>query len=312
MLSTMHCAHRLSLLGLLIVWTATPLAETDTITLALAEPVPGLFVHEGQSVDTDSPARADMANIGFIVGRRCVAVIDTGGSVAVGAALRAQISQHTALPVCFVINTHGHFDHALGNAAFVGDRPEFIGHAELATMLGGSEAFFREHFANELRDAPEPAIVLPTRTVDGTLELDLGDRVLRLRAQPVAHSMADLTVEDVTSATLWTGDLLFNGRLPVLDGSLRGWQAWMRTSASAQHPLVIPGHGPLIHDWPAPLRPQQVYLDELERTVRTSIAEGLFLEDALAAASSTAPAGWQIVRPHARNLGRAWRELEWE
>jgi len=312
MLGSMHRAHRLLLSGLLLVWVAAPLGAPVTHKITLEEPAPGLFVHQGQSVDTDSPARADMANIGFIVGRKCVAVIDTGGSVAVGTALRAQIRQHTALPVCFVINTHGHFDHALGNAAFAEDRPEYIGHAELATMLGGSEAFFHEHFADELRGVPEPAIVLPTRTVEGTLELDLGERVLRLRAQPVAHSMADLTVEDVTTATLWTGDLLFNGRLPVLDGSLRGWQAWMRTNASAEHPLVIPGHGPLIHDWPAPLRLQQVYLDELERTVRTAIAEGLFLEDLLAAASNTAPAGWQIVRPHARNLGRAWRELEWE
>jgi quinoprotein relay system zinc metallohydrolase 2 len=284
----------------------------EQLDFALQEPVAGLFVHLGRSVDTDDPARADMANIGFIVGRDCVAVIDTGGSVAVGAALRARIRHETALPIRFVINTHGHFDHALGNAAFLDDRPEFIGHAELATVLGGSEDFFRKNFAEELRGAPDPGIVLPTRTVKDVLEIDLGGRVLRLRAQASAHSQADLTVEDVASGTLWTGDLLFRERLPVLDGSLRGWQAWMRTSASSVHALVIPGHGPMARDWPETLAPQEAYLASLERTVGTAIGEGQFLEDLLADAPRSVPAGWQITRPHARNLVRAWRELEWE
>lgn len=303
---------RLAILQLLLALAWVPSVMAEQRDFALQEPVAGLFVHLGRSVDTDDPARADMANIGFIVGRDCVAVIDTGGSVAVGAALRARIRHETALPIRFVINTHGHFDHALGNAAFLDDRPEFIGHAELATVLGGSEDFFRKNFAEELRGAPDPGIVLPTRTVKDVLEIDLGGRVLRLRAQASAHSQADLTVEDVASGTLWTGDLLFRERLPVLDGSLRGWQAWMRTSASNVHALVIPGHGPMARDWPETLAPQEAYLASLERTVGTAIAEGQFLEDLLADAPRSVPAGWQITRPHARNLVRAWRELEWE
>ena len=307
------CAlFRLAILRVLLVLACVPPAVAEQPDFLLEEPVAGLFVHQGKSVDIDDPARADMANIGFIVGRDCVAVIDTGGSVAVGAALRRRIKHQTALPVRFVINTHGHFDHALGNAAFLDDHPQFIGHAQLAAVLGGSEDFFRKNFAEELRGAPDPGIVLPTRTVKDVLEIDLGGRVLRLRAHASAHSPADLTVEDVASGTLWTGDLLFRERLPVLDGSLRGWQAWMRTSASSIHALVIPGHGPMARSWPEALAPQEAYLASLERTVRTAIAEGQFLEDLLVDAPRSAPAGWQTTRPHARNLVRAWRELEWE
>lgn len=310
MLAAMKPARRIIACATLLLWGAVAHAASEQ--LALEEPVPGVFVHPGQPVDTDSPRRDDMANIGFIVGDRCVAVIDTGGSVAMGLALRAQISRHTALPICHVINTHGHFDHALGNAAFLADRPEFIGHEALVTMLGDSEAFFRERFAEELKGSPEPAIVLPTRTVTDVLELDLGGRRLRLTAHPTAHSMADLTVEDLTSGTLWTGDLLFRERLPVLDGSLRGWQAWMQAAAATNHPVVIPGHGPIARDWPETLVPQRDYLHALEATVRESIAAGLFLEDVLQDDGITLPEAWLVPRPHARNLGRAWRELEWE
>ncbi len=52
-------------------------------------------------------------------------------------------------------------------------------------------------------------IVKPTLLVKDTLELDLGSRVLQLKAWTPAHTNTDLTVFDTASQTLWTGDLLF-------------------------------------------------------------------------------------------------------
>ena len=40
---------------------------------------------------------------------------------------------------------------------------------------------------------------------------------------PLLHYRLDLTVFDRRTATLWTGDLLFRERVPVVDGSLKGW-----------------------------------------------------------------------------------------
>ena len=176
------------------------------------EIVPGVFVHIGKTLALDAPGHDDIANIGFVVGNRCVAVIDTGGSVRIGRALRSAIRRRTPLPVCYVINTHVHVDHVLGNAAFKQDAPSFIGHAGLVEAIVRNRDFFVRNYADDLESPPtSEQLVGPDRVVDpgAELKLDLGGRQLSLHAWPKAHTDCDLTVYDEKSGTLWTGDLLF-------------------------------------------------------------------------------------------------------
>ncbi len=287
-------------------------SEPGDRTFNLEEVAPGVFVHQGRQVGINHAARGDSANIGFVVGNSCVAVIDAGGSFATGRALRARIKTQTPTPICFVINTHAHFDHLLGNAAFLVDRPKFVGHANLTAVIAASREYFLDRFAKELAGAPAPHIIAPNLQVaEGEeLVLDLGARQLRLVAHPLAHSPADLTVLDVSTNILWAGDLLFVERLPVLDGSLKGWQHWMQQAAPVPYARVIPGHGPL-SGWPDAVIPQQRYLDTLQATVTQALKDGDFLEDVVAGAHA-APPDWQVPGAHARNLSKAYRELEWQ
>ncbi|HMM76215.1 MAG TPA: quinoprotein relay system zinc metallohydrolase 2 [Gammaproteobacteria bacterium] len=279
--------------------------------LAVVEVAPGVYVHHGAHAGVEDPARGDIANIGFVVGERCVAVIDTGGSRATGAALREAIAATTSLPVCYVIDTHAHFDHVLGNAAFVADKPQFVGHTKLAAALDASRDFFAERFAAEL-GGPASEVVLPTLQVEGTRELDLGGRKLVLEAVAEAHTNADLTVYDAQTRTLWSGDLVFMERLPVLDGSLRGWLAWIDAPPARPIDRVVPGHGPVSAPWPAALAPERGYLSALLADARAAVRDGRFLEDVAAAAHAHPPAGWLLTEPHARNASKAFREVEWE
>ncbi len=273
----------------------------------------GVFVHRGRHVGLDDPARGDSANIGFVVGAKCVAVIDTGGSVDTGRALLAAIHARTARPICYVIDTHGHFDHVLGNAAFDGEGAEFVAHAGLPAVLAASADYFVERFADALRDgARTAAVTMPTRLVETTLVLDLGDRRLELAAVPPAHTGADLTVLDATTGTLFTGDLVFMERLPVLDGDLRGWLAWMVRAREVPVRRIVPGHGPDSAPWPGGGDAQRDYLERVLATARKAVAAGEFLDEVVGRAQAAPPAGWRVTEPHARNVSKAYRELEWE
>jgi quinoprotein relay system zinc metallohydrolase 2 len=255
-----------------------------------------------------------------VEGERCVAVIDTGGSIVVGRAWREAVALHTAKPVCYVINTHVHPDHVLGNAAFKGagpggQDPQFVGHERLAASLAARGPYYRNALKRDFEaEHAASEIVPPTLPVAGTQQLDLGGRVLMLRAWPTAHTDGDLTVLDAATGTLWAGDLLFAGHLPVLDGKLKGWLAVLDELATwKQVKTVVPGHGEPSTQWPGALAAQRRYLTELRDGVRTAIRDGLTIAQAVDKLGALGTQGWLLTDAfHRRNLTAAYAELEWE
>lgn len=308
---------QLALLTLAALLAAVPAdraagGTADTPPLALESPAPGLYLHYGAQAAPDAANRGDTANVGIVVGRRCAAVIDSGGSAAVGHALLAALRQRSALPVCWVISTHGHPDHVLGHVAFKGEPAEFVGHARLAEALRRRGPNYLAALQREVGTAADGSeIVLPTRTVERELQLDLGERVLRLRAWPTAHTDQDLTVFDEASGTLFAGDLLFVGHLPVVDGSLRGWLAVMDELRTLDATRVLPGHGRSA-DARAEFATQQRYLQQLAAGVRAALRAKKTMAQAMD--ELPAPADGWLLTPlfHRRNVSAAFAELEWE
>lgn len=308
-----HAAMRpplwLVLLGLGFI-TAEAQADEFNVT-RVAE---GVYVHQGVHAGIDDDRYDDAANIGFIVGEDCVAVIDTGGSIATGQSLRGAIRSITGRRICYVINTHEHYDHLLGNAAFAEDSPEFVGHSDLPDAVAASTPLFLEQFASAPGSPPgADRIIGPERTVAGRMQIDLGGRMIEMTAHPPAHSHTDLTVYDVNTRTLWLGDLVFMERIPALDGSLNGWIALLHEMQSIDAARAVPGHGPPHAAWPDAARANLEYLDNLRTEVRDCIARGLLLEDALEVAGQKEKLRWLLhEKHHRRNISKAFTELEWE
>ncbi len=280
----------------------------------LSEPEAGVFVHIGHHLALDSPGHDDIANVGFIVGEKCVAVVDSGGSVRIGRELRAAIKKHASTPICYVINTHGHVDHVLGNSVFRIDGARFVGSFRLRNAIDRSRNFFLEEYAADMDSPPDPeAIIAPEIAVEHELTLDLGGRQLALRAWPKAHSDSDLTVYDVRTRTLWTGDLLFRERLPALDGSLTGWLSALGELGGMRVALAVPGHGRIARDLASAIVPERRYLKALADAIGDELIRGKPLNKAMEHAGSAQRSAWVLwdeVHPH--NVVRAYEELEWK
>jgi glyoxylase-like metal-dependent hydrolase (beta-lactamase superfamily II) len=204
-------------------------------------------------------------------------------------------------------------DHVLGNSAFSGGAASFVGSAALPEAMARSRDFFIKQYAADL-DSPAGAaqVIGPSVLVEHELTLDLGDRPLVLRAWPKAHTDCDLTVYDVRSGTLWTGDLLFRDRLPALDGSIKGWIAVLDQFAQLKVKLAVPGHGPIAQSLASAIVPERRYLHALMDGVREELSEGKPLDDAIQHVATAEKPHWLLwdeVHPH--NVVRAYEELEW-
>lgn len=282
----------------------------------LAEIAPGIYLQPGLHEDWGPANDGRVANGGFVVGSRCVAVIDPGGSVVAGRALKAELQRITPLPVCYVINTHAHPDHVLGNAAFAGGGgpPQFVGHERLGAALASRGPYYLNALKRDFGPAHADAtIVGPTLAVQGTRSLDLGGRTLELTAWPTAHTDADLTVFDAQTRTLWLGDLWFVGHVPVVDGRLNGWLKALDALSRQPAALAVPGHGAPSRDWPAALDSQRRYLERLRDDVRAAIKQGRSLADVVNRIPAESASQWRLLDSfHRRNVTAAYAELEWE
>lgn len=297
-----------------LAFLAPALAAAGPAPLAMHEIAPGVFLHPGVQEDVTPQNFGGIANIGFVVGDKCVAVIDTGGTKLLGDALRQAVKSKTDKPVCYVINSHVHPDHIFGNAAFAPDRPTYVGHHKLPAAMATRGPVYANALDRNLGAvAAGSKVISPTLLVRDRLDLDLGGRTLQLRAWPTAHTDNDLTVYDAKTGTLWAGDLLFVGHVPVVDGSIRGWLEVIAEMKTLPAERVVAGHGLIENGWRDAFARQEAYLRLVLDETRAALKKGQTIQQAIAAVGESERSKWLLFDLfNKRNVTAVYSEVEWE
>ncbi len=207
--------------------------------------------------------------IGAVVGRDRVLVIDTRSTLVQARELLDDLRHVSGLPHV-VLNTHAHFDHVLGNAAF---RPCEIWAED------GCVRFMRElGLERRAKVAAEmPGIVAdllaspvdpPDRTFAREAVLDLGDRRVELRFLGRGHTDHDVIAVVPDAAVVFAGDLVEEGAPPSFgDAFPLEWPATLGQLLDiAGDGQVVPGHGEVVdRDFVAAQLGDIAFLGEMAR-----------------------------------------------
>lgn len=201
------------------------------------------------------PANPTVAicNGGFIIGSDGVLVIDPFQTPELGNLMIAVVKSLTDKPIKYVLNTHYHFDHTGGNATFA--------RLDIPVMGRGVIREYIQSGKNNTAGVTPPMVIINSQT-----DLWLGDRLVRIERVDGHSAGTDLVAYVPDAKILFTGDMVFNKRIPYTgDSDIRQWQGSLyRLIATYPEAKVVPGHGDVTDV--TGLQAQQAYFSWLERT----------------------------------------------
>lgn len=253
-------------------------------------------------------------NAAIFVRSKDVVVVDTHSKPSAAASLLSQMKREvTPKPVRYVINTHFHWDHTQGSAAYrrTGEKVDFIASAatrdlmaklsvdrmkasvgevpkqidglreRAAHSISAAEKAFcadqvrqLEAYQAELKDyAPE----LPTITFDKSYVLHDPAYDLHIDFRGHAHTAGDVVVFCPQQRAIATGDVI-HGFLPfIADGFPRIWPGTIDAIGQADFRNIMPGHAAL----------------QTDRTVMTNLRN--YIEELTGRVEQGKKAGWTVA-----------------
>ncbi|WP_329551263.1 MBL fold metallo-hydrolase [Streptomyces sp. NBC_00696] len=228
----------------------------------MADPVshdPVVHITDVRELDRDLVVVPDgrvqlVPNIGVIGGRDAVLVVETGLGPRNAEKVLEFAAEYARGRRIYLTTTHFHPEHAFGAQAFTDEATFLVNRAQaedLKVKGAGYLGMFRglgAPVAHQLEGVvlPEPDLIY-----DDSYDLELGGRVVQLRATGRAHSKGDQVVRVPDAGVLFTGDLVEAGQFaifpwfPPYDTDVSGtrWIAVMERLAGEGARVVVPGHG---------------------------------------------------------------------
>ena len=250
-------------------------------------------------------------NAAVIVNRDHVLVVDTHSKPSAAKALIRQIRDEiTPLPVRYVVDSHLHGDHAMGNEAYpevFGGNVEVISSVKtrewleklgmprlresleylpkqtadlrrkLETSKDESERAALKAFIDGLeeykKEMTPPRITLPSMTFERRLVIHRAGREVHLLFLGRAHTAGDVVAFVPSERVIATGDLM-HGLLPYMgDGFPDEWPATLKALEALDFDRVIPGHGS-VQEGKVVLSQFRGYVEEITEKVSRGVERG--------------------------------------
>ncbi len=198
-----------------------------------------------------SPAVA-ICNGGIVIGSDSVLVIDPFQTADLAEQMISTVKSLTDKPIKYVLNTHYHFDHTGGNSVFIKRDVPVMGRGVIREYIQSGK--------NNTGGVTPPNVIINSQT-----DIWLGDRQVRIERVDGHSAGTDLVAYIPDAKVLFTGDMVFNKRIPYTgDSDIRQWQGSLyRLIASFPDAKVVPGHGDVTDV--TGLQSQQAYFSWLER-----------------------------------------------
>jgi cyclase len=206
-------------------------------------------------------------NAGAVVGPNWAVVIDTLALPEETIHIRQFIEQELQVPVRYVINTHYHADHTLGNYLF--PNATILAHALCRELIDSRGRESLEAARKQGTSFRQARIVLPHVTfVEGSLNLRVGKKTLALTPFP-GHSPDNIGVIVEEDRIMFAGDVFMP--IPyIVDGNVDDMINSLKNIGKIGFENVIQGHGDIVlrGEVEGSVRDNLAYLSAIRRAVR--------------------------------------------
>jgi len=193
-----------------------------------------------------------ISNAGFVVTDDGVVVFDALGSPSLAVELRKRIAEVTDQPVTRVIVSHYHADHVYGLQVFADEGAEIIaprGAYDYLESVTAAERLDERRFSLDPWVNDDTRLVRPDLLIEDEYRFSQGGIDFQVNYMGSAHSEGDMTLLVLTDGVLFSGDLIFEGRVPFVgDADSKRWLETLRALEQGDFAALIPGHGPAARD----------------------------------------------------------------
>lgn len=218
-----------------------------------------------------------ISNAGFIVTSDGVVVFDSLGTPSLAHKLVKKIKTITKQPIKKVVISHFHADHIYGLQVF-----EELG-AEIIAPYGAQKYIQSEAAKDRLEERQfsldpwvneNTHLVLPDTTVSKSTSFTQGELTFTINFMGKAHSDGDLTMLVEPDKVLFSGDIIFQGRIPFV-GSADS-KKWLETLTRLEIEgltALVPGHGPASSNPEKTISLTRSYLAHLRQAMGAGIED---------------------------------------